>query len=258
MIINIQYFFKRKENIKIFFYAITQIFIIIFFMGSLFTIYISQNVIFTTFNPSIPKAISVEKIENKNNELISNLGINYSQLDSLLKQNQWEKADRETENLIIEISRHRDGYNDWLRAYDINDLPCEDLKIIDNLWRKYSKGKFGWTIQSNIWKSLGGQSRTLEEISNDLRLDEEILYQLGMQTGWRQNNEWLNYSDVSFNLQNPRGYLPLPPRLSVQDIMSWCRGPDCKIFLRTVCCPVGHEERGLILLLSRLQTCKSN
>lgn len=56
-------------------------------------------------------------------------------LTSHLEKNEWEEADSCTKSLI------REG----------------DLKTIDELWTKYSDGRFGFSIQSQIWKELGGK-----------------------------------------------------------------------------------------------------
>jgi hypothetical protein len=56
-------------------------------------------------------------------------------LINYLEKNQWEDADSCTKSLI------RKG----------------DLKTIDELWTKYSDGRFGLTIQSKIWKESGGR-----------------------------------------------------------------------------------------------------
>ncbi|CCQ59603.1 GUN4 domain-containing protein, partial [Crocosphaera watsonii] len=38
-----------------------------------------------------------------------------------------------------------------------DNFPCEDLRIIDQLWVKYSNGQFGFSVQKQIYMDeLGG------------------------------------------------------------------------------------------------------
>jgi len=39
----------------------------------------------------------------------------------------------------------------YLYAGDISEIPATDLRTIDQLWVKYSSGKFGFSVQKQIW-----------------------------------------------------------------------------------------------------------
>ena len=82
-------------------------------------------------------------------------------------------------------SRKEDG---WLRSEDIDRFPCEDLRTIDQLWVKYSNGRFGFSVQKRIYESLGGTRE----------YDEKIWEAFGDRVGWRVNNEWL-YSATRYS-----------------------------------------------------------
>uniref|UniRef100_A0ACD5GNP1 GUN4 domain-containing protein n=1 Tax=Desertifilum tharense IPPAS B-1220 TaxID=1781255 RepID=A0ACD5GNP1_9CYAN len=43
----------------------------------------------------------------------------------------------------------------WLEIADIDNFPGEDLHILDQLWLNYSKGRFGFSVQAQIYRSLG-------------------------------------------------------------------------------------------------------
>jgi hypothetical protein len=62
----------------------------------------------------------------------------------------------------------------WLRSEDIDQFSCEDLRIIDRLWVDASDGKFGFSVQSQIYRGLGGT----EEYNID------IVGKFGDQVGW--------------------------------------------------------------------------
>ncbi len=47
----------------------------------------------------------------------------------------------------------------YLTIEDVENFPCKDLHIIDKLWVKYSYDKFGFSVQKEIYQSLGGTTR---------------------------------------------------------------------------------------------------
>jgi O-acetyl-ADP-ribose deacetylase (regulator of RNase III) len=86
--------------------------------------------------------------------LTSERGIDYTRLCNLLRAEQWQEAERETTALMLRISgREAEG---CLREEDIENFPCTDLLIIDQLWVKYSEGRFGFSVQKEIWQNIGG------------------------------------------------------------------------------------------------------
>lgn len=121
----------------------------------------------------------------------------YTQLRNLLAAGKWKEADEETAKVMLKVaSREQEG---WLDVKSIDIFPCEDLKIINQLWVHYSKGKFGFSVQKKIYQSLGGTRE----------YNSEIRYQFSETVGWRVNNEWIYYRDITFSLEAPPGHLPL-------------------------------------------------
>jgi serine/threonine-protein kinase len=129
-------------------------------------------------------------------KLISAKGVDYRQLDRLLASEKWKEADKETKNKMLEAAGRTEEM--WLRPEDIDQFPCEDLRTINQLWVKYSKERFGFSVQKRIYESLGG---TRED-------DREIWEAFGDQVGWRVNNTWLYYNDLKFYTLAPGGHLP--------------------------------------------------
>lgn len=130
-------------------------------------------------------------------KLISAKGVDYRQLDRLLASGKWQEADGETAIKMLEVAgRTKDG---WLRGEDIDRSPCEDLRTIDQLWVKYSNGRFGFSVQKRIYESLGGSRE----------YDRKIWEAFGDRVGWRVNSsKWLHYNDLKFNTKAPIGHLP--------------------------------------------------
>ena len=115
---------------------------------------------------------------------------------NFLVAGKWKEADRETSKVMLHAAnREKEG---WLRLKDIDNLACEDLRLIDQLWRESSQGKFGFRVQKEIYQNLGGTRRW----------KEEVVEKFGDQVGWRRGGRWLNYSDLTYNLTASRGHLP--------------------------------------------------
>ncbi|MDB9534242.1 GUN4 domain-containing protein, partial [Dolichospermum planctonicum CS-1226] len=69
---------------------------------------------------------------------------------------------------------------------------------IDDLWIKYSNGRFGFSVQNQIYQGLGGTRK----------YNDEIWAAFGDKVGWRQGERRLWYEDVTFNIFAPQGHLP--------------------------------------------------
>ncbi|MBO3461236.1 GUN4 domain-containing protein [Aetokthonos hydrillicola CCALA 1050] len=89
----------------------------------------------------------------------------YSKLADYLWSGEWKKADDETANLMIQVAG--EGSNGYLDQQAIEKFPCSDLRIIDFLWVYASKGYFGFSVQKNIYQSLGGTSKYDEKVWKD-------------------------------------------------------------------------------------------
>ncbi|NCS79240.1 MAG: hypothetical protein GPJ17_19325, partial [Microcystis aeruginosa K13-07] len=138
-----------------------------------------------------PKLASLPEIELK-----SAKGIDYTNLRYLLEKQQWEQADEETANVMLQAAnRTSEG---WLRVEDIDNFPCEDLRTIDQLWVKYSGGRFGFSVQAKIYRELGGTRQYNERVWNAF----------GDRVGWRVNKSWIYYENVTFDIKARHGHLP--------------------------------------------------
>ncbi|MFN8992703.1 MAG: GUN4 domain-containing protein, partial [Pseudomonadota bacterium] len=120
----------------------------------------------------------------------------YTQLRELLAAGRWKEADAETARLMLQVAG-RKGQG-WLSGEDLKNFPSEDLRIINQLWLDYSNGKFGFSIQKEIYQSLGGTRE----------YNKEIWKRFGERIGWKRGDKWLIYSDLTYNLDAPLGHLP--------------------------------------------------
>ncbi|MDB9519855.1 GUN4 domain-containing protein [Roseofilum reptotaenium CS-1145] len=88
-------------------------------------------------------------------DLKSERGVDYTRLQRLLQQQRWKDADEESCRRILEAVKRKK--EEWLRVKDLRNFSRTDLRSIDRLWVKYSKGQFGFSVQKQIWLDLGGK-----------------------------------------------------------------------------------------------------
>ncbi|WP_287288061.1 GUN4 domain-containing protein, partial [Okeania sp. SIO2B9] len=145
-------------------------------------------------NGSIKKLLEVSPQQS--------LSSKYFKLREFLAAQKWREADEETYEVILQVAGpEKEG---WLRVEDIEKFPCEDLRIIDQLWVKYSLGKFGFSVQKKIYQSLGGRRE----------YNREVWEKFGKEVGWCINESWekVNYDKISDEsgliVVAYRGYLP--------------------------------------------------
>jgi predicted NACHT family NTPase len=112
------------------------------------------------------------------------LPLKYSQLAEYLMRSQWKKADKETFNVMLQVAgKENQGYLD---EEAIDNFPCEDLRIIDTLWVSVSNGHFGFSVQKEIYQSLGGKREYNEKVWNAF-CDR---------VGWNIGGSWLDYDNT--------------------------------------------------------------
>jgi hypothetical protein len=133
-------------------------------------------------------------------DLSSAKGIDYRKLRDLLKAGQWQEADGETYETMIRAVGKESG--DWFTSDELLNFPCTDLLTIDRLWTKYSNGKFGFSVQKQIYVDCGA------------KLDgkypgDKIWNEFSDRVGWRKGGNYLNYSDLTANPSlSPTGEFP--------------------------------------------------
>jgi len=109
----------------------------------------------------MPKPVAAETTR-----VISAVGMDYINLRNLLAAKKWKEADEETLRVMLKVAgREKEG---WLNEESIEKFPCEDLRTIDQLWVKYSNGRFGFSVQKRIYQSLGGTREYNSEIWHEV------------------------------------------------------------------------------------------
>ncbi|ELR97271.1 serine/threonine protein kinase [Gloeocapsa sp. PCC 73106] len=148
---------------------------------------------------------------NQNIVLLSDVGIDYNQLKTLLTARKYKEADEETYRLILSVChRQQEG---WLRNEDLMTFPCTDLNTIDQLWIEHSRRRFGFSIQKRIYQNLERQ----------INHPKKLWLSFCEQVGWRAENKWLSYSEIVFGVNAPTGHLPCgsPPKDLTQGMIQF-------------------------------------
>lgn len=129
--------------------------------------------------------------------LKSERGIDYAQLQQLLIAQDFQAADKSTLRLLCELAGDLALQRKWLYFTEVESFPIADLQTINTLWLVYSEGKFGFSVQREIWLAVG---KNWEKLWN--------------QINWKNGNNWTRYPDeFTWNLTAPKGHLPLSNQL---------------------------------------------
>jgi hypothetical protein len=123
-------------------------------------------------------------------------GVNYTNLRDLLAAGEWKEADYETNRAMLQAAK-REGNGSFYPG-EIKTFSCEDLRMINQLWLSASKGKFGISVQKEIYESLGGTRE----------YDQGVWNKFGDRVGWRKGGSWLWYDELTYSDQAPKGHLP--------------------------------------------------
>jgi hypothetical protein len=85
----------------------------------------------------------------------SDKGIDYSELQMLLIRQDYQAADKLTQQKLCQLAGESAVERKWLYFTEISQFPIIDLQAIDAIWSLYSEDKFGWRKQQELWMRLG-------------------------------------------------------------------------------------------------------
>ncbi|MFM7277428.1 MAG: GUN4 domain-containing protein [Microcystis aeruginosa] len=125
----------------------------------------------------------------------------FKTLRNLLEQGNWQQAEAETKKLML-----RGTDQTYFNGNIINNLSCSNLKIINRLWVQYSSGRFGFSVQGEIWK----------EVTNYKPFEERVK-QFEERVGWRRGYEGPLTDPPNYSLEAKRGHLPSYKLLAASD-----------------------------------------
>lgn len=127
----------------------------------------------------------------------SGQGIEYAPLQRALARQEFEEADRITSEILRQLAGPAAVKRGYVYYSEVTVFAAVDLESIDRLWVVYSQGRFGFSVQLRLLRSLAG------------RWD-----QLWPRLGWKQGGLWTRYpGSFTWSLQAPEGHLPLVNQL---------------------------------------------
>ncbi|MEM9809112.1 MAG: GUN4 domain-containing protein, partial [Cyanobacteria bacterium P01_D01_bin.56] len=127
--------------------------------------------------------------------LRSERGVDYRQLRELLRAKRWLKADGETGRIMLKATKRNGlGYFDPL---EIEQFSCQDLRTIDQLWVTASGGRFGFSVQKELYVKCGGIL--------DGEYHEEAWNLFCKKNGWQESGK---YVPVRYDMKSPVAHLP--------------------------------------------------
>ncbi|PNH04496.1 Tetrapyrrole-binding protein, chloroplastic [Tetrabaena socialis] len=83
--------------------------------------------------------------------LQSEVGMDYAPLRDALLEGDFRKAEDETRALLIKLSGEGAMKRNWVYFTEVKTISVADFQTVDNLWKASSNGKFGYSVQKEIW-----------------------------------------------------------------------------------------------------------
>ncbi len=123
----------------------------------------------------------------------SDIEINYDDLQLMLVEQKFEEADRLTSSFLRKLAGKLAEKRGYVFYSEVKNMSGIDLQTIDRLWTIYSTGRFGFSIQAKILKSVGKKY--------------ELMWP---KIGWKKEGLWTRYpGSFRWSLEAPDGHMPL-------------------------------------------------
>ena len=149
----------------------------------------------------------------------------YQKLEELLKNQQWEAADDETYRLMITTVGKEEGQ--LFEPEELLNFPCEALLSIDRLWVKYSDGRFGFSVQKELYLKCGGVA--------DGQYHEEAWESFTYTNGWMKDDRKYTFT-YKYDISAPRGHLPRFREVAVPELVDRAFDGGFLFFSRIATC----------------------
>jgi hypothetical protein len=159
----------------------------------------------SSFNEPNPKTSQTSRNRSRSQE-------SCEQLSALLDQKNWKEADMETMQILLRIAdtnvkrgKLKRTTVGWLKEEDVEKIPIESLEKINNLWLAASDGKFGYSVQKQIWLDIA-QVESIDNLSGNYPV---LFGDFADRVGWKVDGYGLSsYDRFDFSLNAPYGHLP--------------------------------------------------
>lgn len=145
--------------------------------------------------------------------------IDLQPLQAALQAQQYSTANELTNKIIYDLMK---GDPSVITA---EQIPCNSLLAVNNLWQQYSNNRFGFGAQAKIWK----------QISSNRSNAKEAFVEFKEKLDWRTLLDTVNVGDkepnqITYSSLAPEGHLPFLshtiPTFGLQDINVYTRGQN--------------------------------
>ncbi len=106
-------------------------------------------------NSSQKSGANLAQSNTSSTDLISTRGVDYTALSHDLEEHNWKQADFDTTEDLLKAFGSNSERTGNVDPQEAANPPCQDIKIVDQLWSKASHGNLGFTVQRQILKQSG-------------------------------------------------------------------------------------------------------
>ncbi|GAX24286.1 hypothetical protein FisN_4Lh011 [Fistulifera solaris] len=155
-----------------------------------------------------PAAEEASSSEDADIQIPTNLpsacGMDYVPLATMLATGDLVAADQFTRDALIEISGAKAKGRNFVYFTDVKNIPSIDLATMERLWNKFSKGKFGYSVQKKKWNQSKGDFEVFCRKIGWTTTDGEV----------ERKKRWFGASEFIYDVKKaPEGHLPLTSAL---------------------------------------------
>lgn len=153
--------------------------------------------------PTQSEASDVELSDIPTN-LPSDVGMDYVPLATMLASGEFNEADQFTRDALIVLAGSKEAGRNFVYWTEVRDIPNTDLATIERLWNKFSKGKFGYSVQKKKWKSSKGDFEVFCKKIGWTTQDGDV----------ERKKRWFGASEFTYDVKKAQeGHLPLTSAL---------------------------------------------
>ncbi|MCL6753592.1 AAA-like domain-containing protein [Nostoc sp. CCCryo 231-06] len=132
-----------------------------------------------------------------------------NELDYLMQQQRWREADFKNWEFLL----YSAGKEAFLDLTDIKNFKCDNLKRLDTLWVKNSKGYFGYSVQKKIYLASGNSLDFDWENGKFKNWNEEGYNDFTKRVGWKREDRIVRYEELPMNLKGGEGVISMKGEL---------------------------------------------
>lgn len=127
----------------------------------------------------------------------SGVGLEYGPLQRALMEQAFQEADRLTSEHLRQLAGPAAVQRGYVYYSEVAPIAGVDLESLDRLWRCYSRGRFGFSVQGRLLNACGGRWEALWS-----------------RLGWKREGIWTRYPTAfTWSLEAPEGHMPLVNQL---------------------------------------------